>query len=181
MDNQSPSAKQRRHLVLGAGITAAVAGAGLALWRFQPRGLADAANHPVWSQSFETPTGGDLRMADFQGKALLLNFWATWCPPCVEELPMIDAFWRENAANGFQVAALAIDQPSAVRRFLTQRPLGFPVGLAGLAGTDLAKSLGNTAGGLPFTVFFDANGDIWQQKMGKLSLDDLLKWRSARG
>ena len=178
MNDQTPSAK-RRLLVLGAGLSAAVAGAGLALWRFQPRAIADAAKHSVWSQSFETPTGGDLRMADFQGKALLLNFWATWCPPCVEELPMIDAFWRENSVKGFQVVALAIDQPSAVRRFLAQRPLGFPVGLAGLAGTDLAKSLGNAAGGLPFSVFFDVNGGIWQQKMGQLTKDDLMKWRHA--
>jgi thiol-disulfide isomerase/thioredoxin len=118
-------------------------------------------------------------MASFQGKPLLLNFWATWCPPCIEELPLIDAFWRKNTAIGHQVVALAIDQPSAVRKFLSKQALGFPVGLAGLEGTQLAKSLGNAVGGLPFTVFFKADGSIWRQKMGQLTSDDLMQWRGA--
>jgi thiol-disulfide isomerase/thioredoxin len=166
-------------MIWGAGAAAAVAGAGVALWRFEPKAVSAAASHPVWRQQFETPAGEGLTMASFQGAPLLLNFWATWCPPCVEELPLLDAFWRENSANRHQVVALAIDQPSAVRRFLARQPLGFPVGLAGLAGTELAKSLGNVAGGLPFTVFFKADGSIWRQKMGQLSKDDLAQWRVA--
>ncbi len=79
---------------------------------------------------------------------------------------MIDAFWRENAAKNHQVVALAIDQPSAVRRFLARQPLGFPVGLAGLAGTELAKSLGNAAGGLPFTVFLRQMAAFGGKKWG---------------
>ena len=138
-----------------------------------------AGKHPFWSQQFETPGGENLDMANFQGKPLLLNFWATWCPPCIEELPLIDAFWRKNTAIGHQVVALAIDQPSAVRKFLSRQALGFPVGLAGLEGTQLAKSLGNAVGGLPFTVFFKPDGSIWRQKMGQLTSDDLMQWRGA--
>jgi thiol-disulfide isomerase/thioredoxin len=177
--NNPSSGASRRNLVLGVGAAAAVAGVGVALWRFEPQGVTKAESHPVWDQQFETPAGTGLTMGSFKGKPLLLNFWATWCPPCIEELPMIQAFWRDNAANGHQVVALAIDQPSAVRRFLERQPLGFPVGLAGLEGTNLAKSLGNAAGGLPFTVFFKADGGIWRQKMGQLTLDDLLQWRIA--
>jgi len=73
--------------------------------------------------------------------------------------------------------ALAIDQPSAVRKFLQRQPLGFPVALAGLGGVELAKSLGNATGGLPFSVFFKADGSIWQQKLGQLSLDEVNTWR----
>ena len=178
MNNQSFGAS-RRNLVLGAGAAAAVAGAGLAMWRYAPQAVSDPAIHPFWAQQFETPSGEMLGMAGFKGKPLLLNFWATWCPPCIDELPMIDAFWREHAANGHQVVAVAIDQPSAVRRFLVRQPLGFPIAMAGLAGTDLSKSLGNAAGGLPFTVFFKADGSIWRQKMGQLSQDDLVQWRAA--
>jgi len=177
--NPSTANSSRRHLIWRAGAAAAVAGVGVALWRFEPRDVAQAASHPFWGQQFETPSGEALAMAGFQGKPLLLNFWATWCPPCIEELPMIDAFWRENTAKGHQVVALAIDQPSAVRKFLTRQALGFPVGLVGLEGTQLAKSLGNAAGGLPFTVFFKADGSIWRQKMGQLTADDLAQWRSA--
>ncbi len=118
-------------------------------------------------------------MAAFRGKPLLVNFWATWCPPCIEELPMIDAFWREHEGKGMQVLALAIDQPSAVRRFLERQPLSFPVGLAGLAGTELAKSLGNTASGLPFSVFFAKDGSIYLQKLGQLKQSDLDGWRQV--
>lgn len=171
----------RRNLLLGAGAAAAVAGVGLALRRFEPKAVLNTANHPLWLQQFETPAGQTLAMSVFQGKPLLLNFWATWCPPCVDELPMIDAFWRENIAIGHQVVALAIDQPSAVRRFLARQPLGFSVGLAGLSGTELGKSLGNAAGGLPFSVFFKADGSIWRQKMGQLTPDDLTQWRAAMG
>jgi thiol-disulfide isomerase/thioredoxin len=178
MNNQSSGAS-RRNLVLGAGAVAAVAGVGAALWRFEPRDVADAADHPFWAQQFESPSGEVLSMAVWKGQPMLLNFWATWCPPCIEELPMIDTFWRENNPKGHQVVALAIDQPSAVRRFLSKTPLGFPVGLAGLEGTTLAKSLGNAAGGLPFTVFFKADGSIWRQKMGQLTRDDLNQWRDA--
>jgi len=169
----------RRHWMLAAGLAAAAAGAGVGLWRLRPQAAAPEATHALWEQRFEQPGGGELAMAAFRGKPLLVNFWATWCPPCIEELPMIEAFWREHAAKGLQVVALAIDQPSSVRRFLERQPLSFPVGLAGLAGTELAKSLGNTAGGLPFSVFFAKNGGIYLQKLGQLKQNDLDAWREA--
>ncbi|PUE11865.1 redoxin [Limnohabitans sp. T6-5] len=168
----------RRRWLLGAGALAAVGGAALSWWRLQPRALTSDVGQTFWTQKFETVTGEVLDLATFRGKPLLVNFWATWCPPCVEELPLIDAFWREQHVNGFQVLALAIDQPSAVKRFLARQPLGFPIGLAGLGGTELAKSLGNSAGGLPFSVFFKSDGAIWLQKLGQLSPDDLSRWRS---
>ena len=92
---------------------------------------------------------------------------------------MMEAFWREHASKGLQMVALAIDQPSAVRRFLERIPLSFPVGLAGLEGTQLAKSLGNASGGLPFSVFFDKDGGIYKQKLGQLQPADLDNWRKA--
>ena len=172
---------QRRTLVM-AGVAAAAGGAGalVATRRFQLQPVMSEAEVAFWAGEFEGPNGERVRMADFRGQPLLVNFWATWCPPCVEELPLIDAFWREHQANGFQVLALAIDQPSAVRRFLAKQSLDFPVGLAGLGGTELAKTLGNAAGGLPFSVFFNADGGIWRQKLGQLSKDDLAQWRATR-
>jgi thiol-disulfide isomerase/thioredoxin len=177
MDQKSNTS--RRSLLLTAGAAAGLAGAGLAWWRFSPQSPTAGVQHEFWLQTFDDPSGGRLTLADFKGKPLLVNFWATWCPPCVEELPMIDRFWREHAANGYQVLALAIDQPSAVKKFLERQALGFPVGLAGLAGTELSKALGNSSGGLPFTVFFNANGEIWRQKLGQLTIDDLAQWRAS--
>ena len=115
-------------------------------------------------------------MAGFRGKPLLVNFWATWCAPCVEEMPMLDVFYRQQAANGLQVVGLAIDQPSSVRKFLQRTPVTFPIGLAGLEGTELTRVLGNDAGGLPFSVLFAADGSVRQRRIGRVSQADLRAW-----
>lgn len=172
----SPSASRRRTLAFGAVAAAgALAGAGFAWWRLQPAPGGEDAG-ALWAQSFQTPQGQALPMAGFKGKPVLLNFWATWCPPCVEELPLIDGFFRQQAANGWQVVGLAIDQPSAVRKFLEKTPVSFAIGLAGLDGTELARTLGNTAGGLPFTVVLDKAGRIRERRMGRITEADLSAW-----
>lgn len=173
------SAGRRNLLLAGAGLAAAAAGAGLAWWRLRPEPVVDGAAEALWSQSFDTPAGGSLALGSLRGKPLLLNFWATWCPPCVEEMPMLDAFHREQSGRGWSVVGLAIDQPSAVRQFLGRTPVGYPIGLAGLGGTELGRSLGNLAGGLPFTVVFGPGGEVRQRKMGKLTPADLAQWASA--
>lgn len=171
---------RRRWLFGGVAAAAAFAGAGGALW--QHRGASasgEVLEAEFWALRFERPEGGELALASLKGKPLLLNFWATWCPPCVEEMPMIDAFFRENSSNGWQVVGLAIDQPSAVKKFLTQTPVSYPIGLAGLQGTEWVKRLGNTAGGLPFTLVIDGGGTVAARKMGKLDAGDLRAWRRA--
>lgn len=139
-----------------------------------------AAPDSFWATSFDTPTGSPLAMQAFRGKPLLINFWATWCPPCVEELPLIDAFYRQESRNSWQVLGLAIDQPSAVRKFLSRTPVSFPVGLAGLEGTELGKSFGNVNGGLPFTVVLSASGAVLNRRIGKVTASDLAQWAKAR-
>lgn len=133
-----------------------------------------------WRMSFETPDGQMLAMSSFRGKRLLVNFWATWCPPCVEELPLLDYFYQENKDKNWQLLGLAVDQPSAVRAWLKLLPLNFPVGMVGLSGTELSKSLGNTAGSLPFSVLFDTSGEILHRKVGKVPPQDLGAWAQLK-
>jgi thiol-disulfide isomerase/thioredoxin len=170
----------RRALLTGGVAAAALAaGAGVAWWRVRPGEVDEGAAAALWAMRFDTPAGGQLSMADFRGRHVLLNFWATWCPPCVEELPLLDGFQQQHAANRWQVIGLAIDQPSAVRQFLGRTPVRFPIGLAGLGGTELAKSLGNLSGGLPFSVVLAPSGVVRQRRMGKLSAADLAQWAAA--
>jgi thiol-disulfide isomerase/thioredoxin len=117
-----------------------------------------------------------LRLADFKGRPLVVNFWATWCTPCVEEMPLLNAFYQQNKSKSWQVLGLAIDQPSAVKRFLAQHPVEYSIAFAGLNGTDLMTSLGNQAGGLPFTLVIDAQGGLRFRKLGKLTESDISDW-----
>ncbi len=166
---------RRRHLAV-AGVGAALVGAGLAGWMLGQRDVSEEAG-VFWSQSWESPDGNRVAAAELHGRPLLLNFWATWCPPCVDELPLLDAFHARQREAGWQLLGLAVDQPSAVRAFLRQHPLRFPVGLAGLGGTELSRQLGNASGGLPFSVLFDRQGRLVERKLGRLEAGDLERWR----
>lgn len=184
-----PSMRRRNLAFGGLAAAAGLAGVGAAWWISQPpsessaanEGLGtDAASEALWRSVFDTPDGNTLAMRDLRGKALLVNFWATWCPPCVEELPLLERFYLENKGQNWQVLGLAVDQPSAVRKWLKAKPLSFPVGMAGFGGTELSKSLGNLTGGLPFSVVFSAAGALLQRKTGKLTAEDLSLWAQLK-
>lgn len=157
----------RRTLLLGA--VAAAGGVATAWWMRRH----DARLERLWSQRFQRPDGGELVMATLRGRPLLINFWATWCAPCVKELPAIDLFHREQGAHGCGVVALAIDGPTPVREFLVKVPVSMPIGLAGLPGSDLMRELGNIQGGLPFSVLIDADGRLAWRKLGETTLEEL--------
>lgn len=172
---------RRAWLAAAAGLVLAGVGAGLA-WRTsmrQSQALSDA-EHLFWQQKFAQLDGSTLATSTFKGKPLLLNFWATWCPPCIEELPLIDTFFHQNKVNGWQVLALAVDQAAPVKRFLSQSPLSFSVALAGFPGIEVSRSLGNSSGALPFTVVFGSNGEVLHRKIGKLTSDDLRRWGQSQ-
>jgi thiol-disulfide isomerase/thioredoxin len=171
----------RRHfLYTAAGSAALLAGAGLAWWRLRPAAPAAGAVATLLSQSFETPEGSPLALRQFAGRPLLVNFWATWCPPCVKEMPELDRFFLTHRNQGWQVLGVAIDRAEAVRDFLAKVPVSFPIAIAGFAGTELGKALGNTTGALPFTVALNAAGEITHRKLGETSYDELLEWVTPR-
>ena len=89
---------------------------------------------------------------------------------------MIDAFFRQRAASGWQVVGLAVDKPVAVQNFLGRTPVSFPVGILGLAGLGVVKRMGNEAGGLPFTLVLHAGGQVLERKIGQITPEDLDRW-----
>ena len=167
---------RRRWLLVGAGAVAGLAGAGLAAWRLNLAPARVDVADDLWSASFEGVDGKPLRMAELRGQPLLLNFWATWCPPCVKEMPELDRFHQAFGPQGWQVVGLAIDGLAPVREFLAKVKVGFPIGLAGLSGTELVRSLGNPEGALPFTVLIGADGRVQQRKRGETHFDELAGW-----
>jgi thiol-disulfide isomerase/thioredoxin len=174
-DQTSPPSSSKRGL-LAVAAAALAAGVGVQWWRHSPQTPAAPSLQALWMASFEQADGTPLKLADFQGKPLVLNFWATWCTPCVEEMPLLNAFFLENKAKSWQMIGLAIDQPSAVKRFLGQHPVEYAIGMAGLEGTELMKNLGNPTGGLPFTLVLNAQGQVQMRKLGKLTESDIRSW-----
>ena len=169
------SLSKRQVVFGGVAVLAAIAGSGLALKK-QPAGLDMETQQALWNAEFDTPDGQVLKMQNLQGRPLVINFWATWCAPCVEEMPLLDIFFRQNVAKGWQMVGLAIDQPSRVRQYLSQNAISYPIGLAGMTGTELGRLLGNEVGGLPFTVVLDGKGSLIQRKLGKLSAQEIQAW-----
>lgn len=123
----------------------------------------------------------DLRLPDLSGqevasnawggKVVVLNFWATWCPPCLREMPMLDELQRGVDAGELQVVGIAIDAREAVQRFLTENQVGYQILLGNADTVGLSRRLGNRTGGLPFTVVFDPLGRRVFSHTGEITAD----------
>ena len=172
----------RRGILFGAGAVAAGLGMGMSWWT-SSAATTSQATEPIpgfWDLQWSTPQGSPLLLQSFRGKPLLINFWATWCPPCIDELPLINAFYKQNNPKGWQVIGLAIDKSASVQAFLQKMPLEFPVAVEPLNGSDLARQLGNPTGSLPFSVAINAQGGIVQRKLGRLKQSDLDLWAKLK-
>lgn len=184
-----------------AWITAAVAalatGAGLSLWRHRGAestppepaaspaadagkggkgGIApqaDAAIDQLFAMELTGPGGEPMPMGQFRNKRLVVNFWATWCPPCVEEMPELSEMASEFAPRQIEFVGIAIDQRANVAKFLQKLPVNYPIVIAGSAGLGMVTALGNSQGGLPFTVVLDADGTIRERYLGKVQMPAL--------
>lgn len=183
MNPNTPSSTTSRRGWIAAAAGLAIAGIGAGLtWRTSQRASLplSEAEQSFWRQQFSQTNGQTFFVSTLRGKPLVLNFWATWCPPCIDELPLLNSFYSENKANGWQILGLAVDQKEPVDRFLTKSPLNFPVALAGFPGIEISKSLGNLSGSLPFTVVFNSDGQVAHRKIGRLTPADVSSWASLK-
>ncbi|MFM2399429.1 MAG: Thiol-disulfide isomerase and thioredoxin [Pseudomonadota bacterium] len=167
----------RRSVLLGGAAVAAVAAGAAVSWRrLSPVTPADGAVAEFYALTLNDADGKPLALKQFTGKSTVVNFWATWCAPCVEEMPEFDAVAKSTAAQGLRFVGIAIDSPSNMREFREKVQVSYPLLSAGFGGTELAKAFGNTTGGLPFTVLISAQGAILQRKMGRLKESELREW-----
>ena len=177
-------------LIVGA---AAAAGAGYFLSRVMDPGTADGAGAlPAPGAAMRAaPAAEDLlgqqrpdftlrdangqpaSASDFDGKILLLNFWATWCQPCVEEMPMLSDLQRAHAGRGLQVVGIALDDPQRAEAFAADLELEYPL-LYGLAdAARVGRLYGNSGGMLPYSVLVDAEGVVRWTQLGSVTREQM--------
>jgi len=118
--------------------------------------------------------GNQHSIKEWQDKVLVINFWATWCPPCLKEMPTFEALQNEYSAQGLQVIGIALDDAESVKEFLASKKITYPILLGENQGTKLAHDLGNIVNTMPFTVIVNHEGQIVKTHMGDLDREQLL-------
>ena len=153
-------------------VALAAIGAGIALWLLgrAPSKVAPAAVAPsaLYTATFQDESGASQALGRYQGKLLVLNFWATWCAPCREEIPAFTRVQARWAARGIQFLGLSAEEPEKVARFGREMAVNYPL-WTGEGVNELGRRLGNRLGVLPFTVMVGPAGDILDAKVGAYS------------
>lgn len=145
--------------------------------RGRPAAAAPPDRREAPAFSLQALDGRPLTLARFRGKVVLLNFWATWCAPCREEMPEFVATQARDGAKGVQFVGIAVDDPGKVRAFAKELKLNYPALIGGFGAIELSKTLGNDLAALPFTIVLDRQGRVAHTQLGPLEqvkLDALL-------
>jgi thiol-disulfide isomerase/thioredoxin len=154
---------------------ALLAGVLTSQWIFRTSLATDPAIEAFFANSWKAPDGKPVNTDQWRGKVLVVNFWASWCPPCVEEMPALDKLQQEFLSQNVLIVGIGIDSPSNIRQFIEKTIISYPIVLGGLGGNEINKMLGNPSGALPFTVVINPKGQIKGRKLGKISEDELRK------
>jgi peroxiredoxin len=159
----------RQWLWLGsAAVLALAGGVSLAVWDRPPR---DAS--ALFSLSLPDTSGQQQSLSQWRGKVVVINFWATWCAPCREEMPEFVRAQREFGPRGLQFVGIAVDEPDKVAQFAKELDLNYPALIGGYGAVELSKTLGNQLSALPFTIVIDRAGTVARTQLGPLKPDKL--------
>ncbi|MCG8426420.1 MAG: TlpA family protein disulfide reductase [Chromatiales bacterium] len=136
-------------------------------------GLNTAENHPLPDRSFPDLEGNLRNLQEWKGKVLVVNFWATWCPPCRKEMPLFIETQAKYANTDLQFIGIAIDDPDMVQDFYDVYDINFPVLIGDPKAIEMANNLGNRFDSLPFTAVFDRSGATRYIQAGEITPTDL--------
>lgn len=161
-----------RNTLIGA---AALLAAGLGYWAAIALNTKHIAGGVPRTFVLSGLDGHDHRIEDWGGKLVLVNFWATWCPPCREEIPLLMRAQQEYGAHGFQVVSIAIDDRDAVTTYADSIGISYPVLLGSDTGFELMQAYGNNAGVLPYSVLISPHGRFLSERRGAFSETELIK------
>lgn len=132
---------------------------------------AQAEPSALFDLSFDDLEGTEQALAPYQGKPMVVNFWATWCPPCVKEMPDLEELSQRH--TDVQFVGLAIDTKRNVKKFLEQIPVTYDLYVPGHGGVKHMRELGNPKAGLPFTLIIDADGNVVEPILGQIDKAEL--------
>ena len=170
--------KGRIALIAGAALLAAGIGFLAGYWPLGKNSQPDSAavaSQALLAASLKDLDGKPQPLSQWKGKVLIVNFWATWCPPCREEIPEFIKFQEKYRAKGVQFVGIAIDQKDKVQAFADEIGINYPTLLGELDAIELSRQAGNHMGGLPFTVILDRQGSVIATKVGGLDQSKLEK------
>jgi peroxiredoxin len=142
-----------------------------------PEGVAVAqAGQPAPALDLPDLQGQWHRLTDYRGRRVLLNFWASWCGPCLDELPALDAAQDKFGESGAIVLGIAMDDPARVRAFLAEHPVRFPILLGRMTTPSTSLVFGDDAEILPYSVLIDTDGHVIATRRGPLDAATLGRW-----
>ncbi len=161
--------------IAGISLLALLAGVVTSQWIYKTGLASDPAIKAFFANPWQTPDGKLVDTEEWRGKVLVVNFWASWCPPCVEEMPTLDKLQAEFKSQNVLFVGIGIDSPSNIRQFLEMTPVSYPIVIGGLEGSNLSKQMGNSQGALPYTTIINSQGKSTSSKLGKISEEELRK------
>lgn len=163
--------KRKLPLFIVVGLLFAALGLYLGANRLAPR--TPQATASLLAHTWPDARGTPQKLSQWENKPLIVNFWATWCAPCVQEMPELSALQTELAPKDIQLIGIGIDSAANIADFSSKYKISYPLYVAGIDGTDLSRAFGNQAGGLPFTVLIGRDGQVKKTYLGRLKMQDL--------